>query len=101
MTNQTHAPASAALYGGSLIVAIDLNDAVLLAVMAAADALLCGLLDEALLTAPDGAPDPRLEDAASGALMDEDAYIDWLAEKWGYADADVRRDSLVSHFGRR
>ena len=35
------------------------------------------------------------------ALMDEDAYIDWLADKWGYLDGDVRLDSVTSHFGGR
>ena len=97
MTNQTSTPA---LFGGSLIVAIDLADAILFAVMAVEDAVLCGLIDEAALTAPDGALNGAPDGAAREALMDEDTYLDWLAEKWGYTDGDVRLDAVTSHFGR-
>ena len=91
--------AAAPRYGGNLIVAIDLGAAILTAVMAIEDAVLCGLIDPSMLTDADGASDGETG-SERGAPDGEDAYFEWLAEQWGYADGDVRRDALVSHFGR-
>ena len=81
MTNRNLADAPR--YGGNLIVAIDLSDAILMAVMAVEDAVLLGVLDEATLAELDaaqcGAQIAAPESAARLAQMDEHAYLDWLA----------------------
>lgn len=100
MTNAMSASAGPARFGGNLMVALDLGEAIIVTIMAAEDALLCGLIDEDTLSELDGALNGAPEGAASMALMDEDAYFDWLAEKWGYSDGDVRLDATTSHFGR-
>ena len=92
MTNNAAIPSAAPLFGGSLIVAIDLGEAIVMTVMAAEDAARCGLIDAA------GFAD--LPPMSGEALKDEDAYLDWLAERWGYNDRDERLDAVTSHCGR-
>ena len=92
MTTNAANASAAPLFGGSLIVAIDLGEAIVMTIMAAEDAARCGLIDAAALG--------DLPPVPSEALNDEDAYLDWLAERWGYNDGDVRLDAVTSHFGR-